>query len=391
MGEPGSRRGPAPGTLEIRPVESRRDRSRFVAFPWKLYPQIPGSRWVPPLRAHVRKALDVRRNPFYDRADLRMFLALRGGREVGRIAAIHNRAHNDFHRERVGFFGFFECHDDHEAAAALFEAAGGWLAGLGLGAIRGPTSPSTNHECGLLVRGFRHQPTIMTPWNPRYYADLLLGAGLAPVRDLLAYFVPLDPSRWRLPDRFGRIAERARERQGVVFRDLDLGRFGEEVATCWEIYNSAWEANWGFVPMTEEEFRWAARDLKHLLVPRFAFIAEVGGVPVGFMLIVPDFNHVFRGIRHGRLTPLSVLRIAAGKRKLRSGRIVLLGVREGFRSRSIFPVFAHEAYRRGVEYGAIGVEASWILEENEALNRPLRDLGARVYRRWRIFEGPLAS
>jgi hypothetical protein len=179
------------------------------------------------------------------------------------------------------------------------------------------------------------------------------------------------------------------ERGGIAFRSLDLGRFEEEVEVCWDIYNSAWERNWGFVPLTREEFVYTARDLKHLLNPDFAFIAEVGGEPAGFMLAIPDYNHVLRRIGNGRLFPFGFLHMMLGRRRLTTGRVMALGVKEEFRTRSIFPTFAWEAYRRAKEIGSLGGEASWVLEDNEALNGPLRGTGAKVYRRWRIYEKPI--
>jgi hypothetical protein len=373
-------------TLDISPVASKRDFRAFIGLPWQVYDREKHPQWIPPLRLMVEEALDTRKNPFYKRADRELFLARRDGRVVGRIAAIENRAHNEFHRDRVGFFGFFECEDDQEAASALLAAAEGWLQSRGLDTMRGPMSPSTNHECGLLVRGYRFEPTFLTPWNPRYYPTLLEGAGFAGVKDLLAYFIPMADERFALPPEFEEHAKRALERSSVTFRDLDLKHFDREIELCWEVYNSAWEENWGFVPMTREEFLYMAKELKPLLVPEFAFFAEVNGAPAGFMIVVPDFNQVFKRIRTGRLLPTGIFKLLLGKRRLRSGRVILLGVKREYRTRSIFQLFGHEVYRRGRAYGAVGAEASWVLEDNELMNKPLRALGAKEYRRWRIYE-----
>lgn len=372
--------------LTIRPARSGSDRRRFIGVPWRVYDPALHPQWVPPLRAMVKDVLDTRRNPFYERADIGLFLAERDGRPVGRIAAIENRAHNDFHNDRVGFFGFFECRDDPEAANALFGAASVWLRDRSLEVMRGPVSPSTNHECGLLVRGFRHHPMLMTPWNPRYYVDLYEGAGLDGAKDLLAYFFPADEKRFRLPERFAEHAERLLEKGRISFRDADLRRFEREIEVCWEIYNHAWDRNWGFVPMTRDEFVHSAREMRHFLRPEFAFIAEADGDPAGFMLILPDLNVILKRIPSGRLLPFGVFKLLFGIPRILVGRIVALGVKERYRSRGIFQLFAHEAYRRAREIGAVGAEASWILEDNELLNRPLKDLGAKAYRRWRIYE-----
>jgi GNAT superfamily N-acetyltransferase len=376
-------------SLEIAPVRTGRDLRRFVDVPWHVYDPVAHPQWVPPLRMMVHDAL-APKHPFWRAADRELFVALRGGRPVGRVAAIENRAHNEFHGDRVGFFGFFECREDPDAAHALFDAAGAWLAARGLTSMLGPMNPSTNYDCGLLVRGFRWQPTFLTAWNPRYYGPLVEGAGFAKAKDLIAYFIPMDDGRFALPERYAEHARRALAEKRITFRDLDLRRFQAELELCWDVYNAAWERNWGFVPMTKAEFTQTARDLKYLLVPEFAFTAQVDGEPAGFCLVVPDYNHVLKRVPNGRALP-GLVKMLLGKRRLRSGRIMALGVKPEHRTRGVYALFAHELFRRGRAYGAVGAEASWILEDNDALNRPLQSIGAKEYRRWRLYERPLAA
>lgn len=338
----------------------------------------------------VRDLLDTKSNPFYRQADRKLFVARRDGKPVGRIAAIENRAHNAFHHDRVGFFGFFEAIDDAEVASALFRAAEGWLRGRGLTSVRGPMNPSTNHDCGLLVEGFDQHPQFLTPWNPPYYEALIRAAGFAPTKDLLGYWLPYGDPAQQPPPRFEALAKRAAARAQLSFRDLNPARFWDEVEICWEVYNSAWEQNWGFVPMTRDEFLHMAKSLKPLLIPQFAFVAEVDGAPAGFMLCVPDFNLVFKRIPNGRLFPFGLGKILFGKSRLRTGRIFALGIKEQFRSGYILPVFMHEAARRAIAYGSPGAEASWVLEENQSMRQPIEAFGGRVYRRWRIFDRAIA-
>lgn len=377
-------------SVELIQVDSSRALRRFIDLPWHIYNRRDHPQWVPPLRIAVRDALS-RKNPFYHNADRQLFLALRGGTPVGRIAAIENRAHNEFHEDRVGFFGFFECRDDPEAAAALFGAAESWLRERGLDTMRGPVNPSTNHECGMLVRGFRQHPMIMTTWNPRYYPTLLESLGFVKARDLLAYFFRArGENAFELPERYRLHAERALKGR-LTFRDLDLGQFQHEVERCWEIYNSAWEANWGFVPMSRESFMHEAEVLKYIVWPRFTFMAEVDGTPAGFMIIVPDFHHAFKAVGNGRLLPTGLFKLLAAKRRINTGRIMILGAKKEFRKRGIFALFAYEMFRRAKEVNLLGAEASWVLEDNDKLNRPLLALGAEEYRRWRIYDRPIAT
>jgi hypothetical protein len=373
-------------TVEILSVATRRDLHRFVDFPWRLYTERDHPNWVPPLRMAVYDALDRSKNPFYQEADRGLFLAVRAGTVVGRIAAIENRAHNRFHEDRVGFWGFFECIEDQAVADALFGAAHRWLAARGLDTMRGPMNPSTNYECGLLVAGFENRPTFMTAWNPEYYDRLCAGAGLVKAKDLLGFWFPATEPGYALPEFVERQATRALEKGNITFRNLDPKEFDREVALCWEIYNDAWERNWGFVPMSRAEFVHMAKDMKQLLWPELAFLASIDGVPAGFMLALPDYNAVLIRNRNGRLFPWGILRMLWGKRTIKTARVMALGVKGNFRSRSILALFTHEVMRRGLAIGKIGAEASWLLEDNQLIVKPMRAMGARERMRWRVYE-----
>jgi hypothetical protein len=376
-------------TLQILRVDSRRDLRRFVDLPWRIYGLKEYPQWVPPLRMAVHDALDRKGNPFYRDADRELFLAVRDDRVVGRIAAIENRAHNSYHGDRIGFWGFLECVNDQAVADALFDAAGCWLAARGLDTMRGPMNPSTNYECGLLVDGFENRPTFMTAWNPPYYAALCEQAGMKKVKDLLAFWFPAAETGYDLPPFVRQQAERALERGRITFRDLDPKHFDREVAACWEIYNDAWERNWGYVPMSRAEFVHMAKDMKQLLWPQLAFMASVDGEPAGFMLAVPDYNEVLAKNPSGRLFPLGLLWMLWGKRTIRTARVMALGVKREFRSRSILALFTHEVMRRGLAMGKTGAEASWLLEDNQLIVKPMRAMGARERMRWRVYDGDL--
>ncbi|NUO38761.1 MAG: N-acetyltransferase [Gemmatimonadaceae bacterium] len=376
-------------TLSINRVASRGDLRRFIGFPYRMYDARRHPNWVPPLRLAVSDALDERKNPFYREAARALFLAERGGEVVGRIAAIENRTHNRFHEDRVGFWGFFECVDDQAVADALFAAAEGWLAERGLTVMRGPMTPSTNYECGLLVDGFEHRPTFMTAWNPPYYDALCTRAGFAKAKDLLAFWFDGETTGYALPEFVARQAERALAGGTLTFRDMDPGRFDEEVAGLWATYNDAWERNWGFVPMSRAEFVHMAKDMKSLLDLRFAFVAEVGGEAVGFMLALPDYNEVLVRNRSGRILPLGGPLMLWGKRRIRNMRVMALGVRRAARSRSILALFTYEIMRRGKLYGKNGAEASWLLEDNQLIVKPMRAMGARERMRWRVYDRPV--
>jgi hypothetical protein len=377
------------GSLEIIQVKRRWGTSRFVDVAWRVHDEPVSSGWIPPLRAVVRDGLDQSGNPFYQQAERALFIAKRSGRPVGRVAAIENRWHNDHHDDRVGFFGFFECRDDQEAANGLFEQAEAWLGARGLDSARGPVSPSMNHECGVLVDGFDFPPVMMTPWNPAYYGPLIERAGYSRARDLLGYYLPAG-DELAVPDRVRRLAERKIQRTGLVFRTWDFDTMEEMVREAFDLYCDAWDGNWGFVPPSWEGFWHIAKDLKSVLHPDFAFVAELDGKTVGFIMIARDINRVLCRIPSGRLWPWNIARLLIGLPKVRTGRIVLLGLRQEYQNRGFFPLFAFEVARRAMKIRAEGAEASWILEDNASLTSPLEGMNLEPYKRWRLYEKPLA-
>lgn len=376
-------------TLRIKQVDGWSGTRRFIDVSWKVH-DLGESGWIPPLRSVVRGSLDKGKNPFYQAADRGLFIAERDGHPVGRVAAIHNDWHNDYHKDRVGFFGFFECRDDQGAARALMERAEQWLRERGLESARGPVNPSMNHECGLLVDGFDREAVIMTPWTPRYYERLLESSGYSGAKDLLGYRLTQGLGLG-FPDRMKRIVDRKLARTKLVFREWDFSRFEQEVRIFHKLYCDAWLDNWGFVPPSWQEFWHLASDLRSVLHPRFACIAEIDGEAVGFVVVARDINRVLRHIPSGRLWPWNVVRLLLSLPRVLSGRIILLGIRHDYRNRGFFSLLMHEMARRADEIGADEAEASWILEENEALVSPLKSLGLTPHKRWRIYEKPLVN
>ncbi len=368
--------------LRVFPAAARRDLSRWIDLPWRLYRSDP--LWVPPLKRDVRLLLDAKRNPFYAHAAAQPFLAERDGCAVGRIAAIANEAHNSFHGDNAGFFGFFECEDDEEAARALFDATGAWLAARGKETLVGPMNPSTNDDCGSLIAGFDTPPMILMPHNPPYHARLYEAGGFAKAKDLLAYFF----DSTEVPERLARSIDALRRRSGITIRSIDMPRFGEEVERLREIYNGAWEKNWGFVPMTREEMDHMAAQLRPVVDPDFLLFAESEGRPIAFALALPDLN---RALRHanGRLFPFGALAIWWHARSIRQLRVLTLGISRGHRASGADVLLYHELFTRAHRKGYTGGECSWILEDNAAMRLPLDRSGARVYKTYRIYERPM--
>ena len=374
----------------IKVKDNKKLKKAFINLPWKIYNKKDHPNWVAPLKIAVHENLDTKKNPFYKRADIELFIARKDGKDVGRIAAIKNNAHNEFYNDKTGFYGFFECVNDQEVADKLFQSAQDWLKERNLTSMRGPVNPSTNHECGLLVRGQSQHPTIMTTWNPRYYVDLHENSNLKGVKDLVAYFIGVSHSE-ALPESVQRYAEKTKKNINITFRDFDMKNFMRDVEIIYDIYNSAWEDNWGFFPMTREEFIYMAKDLKMFLDRRLAFIAEHNGKPAGFMLALPDINYILKYNRSGKLFPTGLLKLLFGRRFLKTVRVITLGVKKEYRNTGLFSLFTVEGFNRAKKYNIMAGEASWILEDNTAMNKPWQRMGCPLYRRWRIFERNIPS
>ena len=367
----------------VRPVRTRRDLGAFLRLPWHVYR--PSSPWIPPLRRAVRDLLDPR-HPFWSHGERELFLAESRGTPVGRIAAIVNHRHNAFHGERTGFFGFFEALPREDAPPALLEAVAEWLRRRGQKRLRGPVNPSTNYECGLLVEGFDTPPRVMMPYNPPWYARVLENWGLRKAKDLVAYRFRVPET---VPDRLARAARAARRRlPGLVVRSVRLKAFREELARIREIYNTAWEKNWGFVPMSEAEMERMARDLKPFLVPELVQIAEVDGEPAGFLMALPDIHAALKPL-NGRLGPLGLLRFFWRLRRIREARLLTLGIKPAYRRRGVDAALMEAALKAAQARGYREAELSWILEDNWLTRRAAEAWGGRVSKIYRIYEAPL--
>ncbi len=372
--------------MNVRPVRTPQDLRRFIDLPYRLHRGDP--MWVAPLRMDVSTILSKTKNPFWEHAEGEYFLAERGGAVVGRIAAIHNHNHGKFHPDEthVGFWGFFESVNDPAVARALFAAANGWLAAKGLTLSRGPASPSTNDECGLLVEGFDTPPVIMNPHNPPYYAGLVEGAGYAKVMDLYCY-EGRDTNG--PPERLVNGARKLAEANGVTIRTLDMKHFYEEVEKIKVIYNQAWENNWGFVPMTDHEIDHLAKQLKPVVVPELVAFAEQDGKLIGMAASIPDFNVALKHNPSGRLLPTGLFKILYYKNKITRLRTLILGVLKEYRRTGAAELLYEQTWRAGTARGIHWGEASWLLETNRNIINPMEKLGFRRYKTLRMYDKAL--
>ncbi len=321
------------------------------------------------------------KNPFFRHAEVRYFLVRDGEKALGRVASIVNRRHIEFHREQAGFFGFFECVNDPKVCLRLLDTVKAELKSKGMAIMRGPMNFSTNEECGFLVEGFDQPPMLMTPYNPSYYNDLMEGYGMRKAKDLFAFIYQVRES---LPEKVLRVAVIA-EKRGISIRPIDKKRFQEEMQVFKEVYNSAWEKNWGFIPLTDEELDYLGERLKQIAVPELTLIAEDDGEPVGFMGLLPDFNYVLRRM-NGKLNPITILKALRYSKKIKDLRLLLLGIKKEYRNKGVDALLFREGFKGVKSGGYKRVEFSWILEDNIAVQRLVDTIGGKLYKKYRIYE-----
>ena len=370
--------------INIRRVESEQDRMAFIRLPWELYKS--DKYWVPPLIFDVRKNLDPKKNPFFKHAEMNLFLAENDGKVVGRIAAIKNDNHNNFHKDRAGFFGFFETIDDNQVSDLLLDTACQWCNDKGLDEILGPVNPSTNDECALLIDGFDSSPVFLMPYNPRYYREKIESFGFEKAMDMYAYRIPSEViSDKKVMDKLERMANMIKQRSDVVTRNINMKELRSEVRKIEEVYNSAWENNWGFVPLTTDEFDYMAESLKMVVDPNLVLFAEVNGKPAGFSLTLPDFNQVLKKM-NGRLLPFGFIKLLINKRKIDWLRVIIMGVKPEYQKKGIDSVFYLETIKGGNTQNYKGAEISWVLEDNLTMRQTAEKLGANIYKTYRIYK-----
>jgi len=368
--------------LVIKPVATRRERKQFLQFPWDLYRGDPN--WIPPLRITQKEMVGYAPHPFYERNQIQTFLALRGDRVCGRIAAIVNEGHIERYQERRGFFGFFDCEDDREAAFGLFDAVRAWLAERDIHCVRGPTNPSLNYELGLLIEGFDTPPTFMMTYNRPYYQALVEDYGFRKTQDLYAYWGDLE----MLPAvhaKLGPIAEQIIERLNIRLRPLDKSRFQEDVEAFLSIYNRSLSNTWGFVPMSVGEVRDMAKGLRYLMIPELSLGAEIDGQLIGAVFGLPDYNPRIKEI-NGRLFPFGFLRLLRNRRKIGRIRLISTNVIPEYQRWGVGMALMQGLVPRGLAWGMKEAEFSWVLESNLLSRGALEKGGAKRVKTYRLYD-----
>jgi GNAT superfamily N-acetyltransferase len=381
-------------SVTVREVRTPNEWRTLIQFPWKLYADDPN--WVPPLiNSQRRLAFDRTRNPAWEYMEGAFFIAWRGEQPVGTIGAGINHRHNTFHDEKSGVFGHFEVYDDPEAAAALLDTAAGWVRSRGMTTIRGPMSMTVNDIIGCLVDGFDLPPVLLMAYNPPYYGSLIEAAGFEKEIDLWAWYGTGELiSGSEGFQKMLRIAEKQRARKQFTVRPGNVKELEREIRKITTVYQASWTKNWGYVPPTEREVDNLVQEMKMFYDSRLGYFAEKDGEPLGFILILPDFNQVLLPAYSRPGVPEWVTLLKAGwhwkiRPKINSIRVLLLGVREEYRGQGVDAMLMLTAFKAAIEAGYQHGEASWILENNDAMNRVLDTIGMKVYKTYRIYQKAL--
>ncbi len=372
-------------TIKIIEVTDQSLEKRFIDLPWKIYQNYPN--WVPPLKVAIKDILS-KKHPFYLTSTIKLWLAVKDGADVGRIAATINQEHNRFHNENCGFFGFFETINDKDVASALLDQVNQYLTTNGLNVIRGPMNPSTNYECGLLIDGYDDPPQIMMTYNPGHYAEFLTLNGYDKVKDLLAYKIQ---TNFDMPDRIEKVAARIEKSSKVTYRQINLNDWDNEINRMYHIYNDAWEKNWGFIPMSYAEFKQMGKELRPVIDKRLILFAEVDGDPAGFIVALPDYNRIIKTIKNGRLFPAGIFKLLFNKKKIDRSRVITLGIKLRYRTLALGTLLYKKIYDIMQTTNYKEIEMSWVLEDNYPMKSPLIQMGADPYKTYRIYQKDLVT
>jgi len=377
------------GSVTIRPVHGRRELKRFVKVPFGIHRDHP--QWVAPLIYERMQFLDPGKNPWFEHGEAQLLIAERDGEPVGRISAHLDRRWDEYQGGSDAMFGFFETVEDAEVARALLEAATEWVAGQGRERILGPMDFTTNDEIGILIEGYERRPMILEPWHPPYYRELIESLGFGKTMDVLMWELQFGDLKEgeRFDPSIHAAAKKALEDEGIAIRNMRKRDMANEVRRFMDVYNEAWGSNWGFVPITDAEVEFQAKNLKQVLDENWTYMAEKDGEVVGAALTLPDVNQVIAKL-NGRLLPFGWAKFLLGRRKIDQCRVFALGVKHEYRHSGVAAgLYLRHLEEAAVPGGIVGGEMGWILETNEAMNRAMEGMGGEVVKRYRLYERAL--
>ncbi len=376
---------------QLKKVETKSDWAALIHLPWKIYKHYPC--WIPPLKVMIQGLLN-QKHPFFKHASMYPLLAYKGTECVGRVIGFIDQNHNSFHEEKTAFFGFFEVIQDQNLVNKMMNHLANWAKSEGMAILRGPMNLNTNYECGLLVEGFSDPPWVMMTYNPPYYPEMIEQWGALKAKDLFAYYI--DGQR-EFSKKLIAVSERFQKKNSITIRSFRMKEFDQDIKHVFNIYNDAWEKNWGFIPIEWDEFQHLSKDLKEILDPELCLIMEIKGQPVGFAVALPDVNQVFKKIPSGNLMPFGIftllwnLKGPGRKKTINRCRIMTLGIKKDYHKNGMGSIFYTEYLKRGPALGYLNGEAGWVLEDNKSMNQALEQMCGQRTKVYRIYDRPLLS
>ena len=364
----------------MRIVKDKKSLNKFITFPYSHYKG--HAVWIPPLRMEQKKLFNPKTNSVLRDAHYRFFILQERGKMIGRIAAWVNPIANDYWKEKIGFFGYYECVNDAQAGSILLSGAEQWLKEQGIRKMRGQWNFETQ-DMGFIYEGFDLLPVILSSYNYPYYNEHVRQYGFEKVKDLLVYNADVGAG-YQIPARFIRFTDRIAQRYGVTIRRLDMSRLVDEALLIVRLTNRSLRDNWGFYPVDESEAEQLAKDLKSVIHPEGILFAEVDGKAVGYIIALPDVNSLLYGL-NGHLFPKGIFRLLNGIKKLNRYRIWALGLLDDYQKKGISALL-FRALNDSLAHKNPYVEANWVLESNALMNNTMKQLGFRLVKRYRIYE-----
>ncbi|CDZ77123.1 hypothetical protein BN59_01405 [Legionella massiliensis] len=371
--------------IVVRAVTNFVQKRAFIAVPWTIHAHDPN--WIPPLRQTVAKMLNTRKHPFYQQAELALWIAYEDNQPLGRIAAILNHRHNQYNREQTVFWGFFESVNCSEVAAALFLEVELWARTKNAQQLKGPVNLSLNYECGMQISAFDSKPFLMMTQNPEYYPQLIESLEHRKAIDTYAWLI--DYKTINIHPRISRIRGKLLDNPDIVMRPINMKNYYKDAEMVIEIYNDAWADNWGFVPQSAEELHYMIKELKNIIISKLAYIITVQGEPAAFSVCLPNINQVLHTIPNGKLLPTGLFKLLwyLKSRKINmEGRIPLLGIKKKFSHLPLGSMLYAKYGEVCAELEMGNIECSWILETNKSMNFALKHINAKPYKTYRIYE-----
>lgn len=370
--------------MNIRAINSDGDLKKFINLPYSIYKNDP--MWVPPLRMELKGQFNRVKNPMLDHTVYQLFLLEEGKKVIGRIAAFYDTLANDFWKEQIGLFGYYECPDDPAASRMLLDTAAGWLHEKGMTSMRGPWS-FVSQEWGLVLEGFEPPPTMMAPYNPPFYNDHLESFGMVKEKDLICYYIS-EKEGYQIPDRIMTLTDHVAKRFEVTVRKVNMKRYLEDVQHVIDISNQSLINNWGYAPVTQDEADALARDLKQVIRPECVLFArDSNGRPIGFIIALPDINVIIKNL-NGKLLPFGWIKLLRGLPKLKSYRLFALAVIPEYHGKGIDSLLYRALYDSLFSKG-LWLEINYVLEDNDIMNNAIIKLDAKPLRRYRIYRKAL--